>query len=136
MRQMTFRNSKGAEMRAAGLLGIFAIFVSQPAVSDVVRRSAIPEPLWGKWAADNDDCDDKSALVILAKKYVNAGISCNVLAISENADARGTFYSTRAQCSRSVAAQKNLIIQQKDASHILAGPDFSNLKTFQKCDGR
>ena len=94
-------------MRAAGLLAFLAIFASQPAMSDIVRRSAIPEPLWGKWAANNDDCGDKSTLVISAKKYVNSGISCNVRAISETADERGTVYSARAQCSRSVADQKN-----------------------------
>jgi hypothetical protein len=54
-------------MRAAGLLAILAIFVSQPAISDIVRRSAIPELLWGRWAANNDDCGDKSTLVISAK---------------------------------------------------------------------
>jgi hypothetical protein len=70
-------------------------------------------------------------LVIEAQKYVDAGMACDIRAISETAGQRGTIYSTRAQCS---ANAKTLIIVSKDASHITAGSDFSNMTTLQKCD--
>lgn len=124
------------EMRAAGLLAIVFMFLPQPATSDIVRRSTLPEPVWGKWAADKDECSNKSAILISAKKYADSQNNCDIRAISESVDRRGTLYSVRAQCSGPPVAQKNLIIQPKDASHILAGADFRNLKTLQKCDDR
>lgn len=123
-------------MRGAGLLATFVVLLSQPAISDVVRRSTLPGPLWGKWASGNDDCGNRSAIVISAKKYIDSGNNCDIRAISETADRRGIVYSARAQCSGPPVAQRNLILQSKDASHILVGSDFGNLKTLQKCDDR
>ena len=81
--------------------------------------------------ADGDNCDSKTELVIAATKYVDAGTECTIRAISETAGQRGTFYSTRAQCPATT-----LIILPKDATHIVAGSDFSKLRTFQKCENR
>ena len=105
--------------------------MTQPALSDIVRRSSIPEPLLGKWEADGDDCNSKMELVIAATKYVNVGMECTIRAISETAGQRGTFYSARAQCP---ASTKTLIIMPKDTTHIVAGSDFSKLRTLQKCE--
>ena len=118
-------------MRAATLLTAMAVLMAQPVMSDVVRRNSIPEPLWGKWVPDTDDCSGKMGLVIAANKYVDAGNECTIRTISETAGRTGAFYSTRAQCP---ASAKTLIIMPKDASHITAGSDFSNLKTLQKCE--
>jgi hypothetical protein len=118
-------------MRAGTLLAVVAVLMAQPAMSDIVRRSSIPEPLLGRWVADGEDCNSKTGLVIAATKYVDAGAECTIRAISQTAGQRGTVYSTRAQCP---ASAKTLIILLKDASHITAGSNFSNLKTLQKCE--
>jgi hypothetical protein len=103
----------------------------QPALADIVRRTSIPEPLVGRWALGGDHCDSKTELVIAATKYVDAGTECTIRAISETAGQRGTFYSARAQC---LGSTKTLIIMPKDTTHIIAGPDFSKLRTLQKCE--
>ena len=118
-------------MRTGLLLAVFVIVMLQATLADIVRRSAIPEPLVGRWVADGDNCDSKAELVIAATKYVDAGTECTIRAISETAGERGTFYSTRAQCP---ATTKTLIILPKDATHIVAGSDFSKLRTLQKCE--
>ena len=118
-------------MRTGFLLVVFAIVMPQPMLADIVRRSSIPEPLVGRWVADGDNCDSKTELVITATKYVDAGTECTIRAISETAGQRGTFYSARAQCP---ASTKTLIIMPKDTTHIVAGSDFSKLRTLQKCE--
>ena len=118
-------------MRTGILLAALAIVMPQPALADIVRRSSIPEPLVGRWVADGDNCDSKTELVIAATKYVDAGTECAIRAISETAGQRGTFYSARAQCP---ATTKTLNIMSKDATHIVAGSDFSKLRTLQKCE--
>ena len=88
-------------MRAATLLTAMAVLMAQPAMSDIVRRNSIPEPLWGKWVPDTDDCSGKMGLVIAANKYVDAGNECTIRTISETAGRTGAFYSTRSvPCER------------------------------------
>jgi len=118
-------------MRKPIILTACSVLITQPAMSDIVRRSSIPEPLWGKWAFDSNDCIGKKGVFIAAQKYVNAGAECEIRAVSETAGRSGTFYSTRAQCP---ANAKTLIIMPKDATHISVGSDFKDMKTLQKCD--
>jgi hypothetical protein len=49
------------------LLTAIAALIAQPAMSDIVRRSSIPEPLWGAWAVGSNDCNEKTGLVIAAQ---------------------------------------------------------------------
>ena len=86
-------------MRAATLLTAMAVLMAQPAISDIVRGISIPEPLWGKRGPDTEDCGSKVRLIIVAKKYVDAGTECAIRAISETAGRTGAFYSTRASAA-------------------------------------
>jgi hypothetical protein len=124
-------------MRAAVLLAIMAAFVS-PALSYVVRHTAIPAPLQGTWATTDEDCKhaDKS-IVISDKTYADPDKSCGVLWVAETPAARGSSYSAHMQCSRRAAeSQKftdNVLMLTKDANHLSTGPEFSKLKVVQKC---
>jgi hypothetical protein len=125
-------------MRSAVLLAIIAAFVSHPAVSYVVRHSAIPAPLQGTWAATDEDCKHADKSVIISDKtYIDPDKSCGVLWVTETAAARGSNYSAHLQCSGPAAeSQKfidNIVILAKDANHLSMGPDFSKLKVVQKC---
>ena len=121
-------------MRKAALLAMIALGGSQPAIADIVRRSALPEPLWGTWVSNDGNCGDASTIVVSGKNYTNSGLQCDIRAISETAGANGPVYSARMQCSKQPAAQKSLIISPKDATHLLAGASFESLKTFRRCE--
>ena len=125
-------------MRAAILLAIIAAFVSHPAVSYVVRHTAVSAPLQGTWAATGDDCKHADRSIIISDKtYIDLDKSCGVLWVAETAAARGSSYSAHLQCSSPAAeSQKfidNVVILAKDANHLSMGSDFSKLKVVQKC---
>jgi hypothetical protein len=106
-------------LRKPIILTACSVLITQSAMYDIVRRSSIPEPLWGKWAFDSNDCIGKKGVFIAAQKYVNAGAECAIRAVSETAGRSGA---------------KTLIIMPKDATHISVGSDFKDMKTLQKCD--
>ena len=120
-------------MRKAALLAMIALGGSQPAIADIVRRSALPEPLWGTWVSNDGNCGDASPIVVSGKNYANSGLQCDIRAISETAGAKGAVYSARMQCSKQ-PAQKSLILAPTDATHFLAGASFESLKTFRRCE--
>ena len=125
-------------MRVAVLLAIIAAFVSHPALSYVVRHSAIPAPLQGTWAETGDNCKHADKSVIISDKtYIDPDKSCGVLWVAETAAARGSSYSAHLQCSSpAMESQKfinDVVILAKDANHLSMGPDFSKLKSVQKC---
>jgi len=125
-------------MRVASLLAVIVALSSQAAVADVKRHASIPEPLRGSWAPSADDCKnaDKSIVVLSAKAYTSSEGSCTVVWVSETASARGPIYSARLRCANQQAKQgpdSNLIIRPGDADQISIGPNFSGLKSYQRC---
>jgi hypothetical protein len=127
-------------MRTATIQAIAtAMFVSTAAVASDVRHSGFPESVVGVWAPSPQACNDaaKSAVTLSAKTYVSSETICAVDWVNETASALGPDYSAHMQCSKpSDPAQKvvsNLIIRPKDNSQISVGPDFENLKVYQRC---
>jgi hypothetical protein len=126
------------EMRAAVFLAIIAAFVSDPAISYVVRHAAIPAPLQGTWAATDEDCKnaDKS-MIVSDKTYIDPEKNCSIFWVSETAAAHGSIYSAHMQCVSSAADPKNsidnLLILAKDANHLAIGPELGKLKVVQRC---
>jgi hypothetical protein len=104
-----------------------------------VRHSAIPESFWGRWAPDTEVCKlaDKSVIALTATTYVSSEASCTVDWVAETAGARGPIYSAHIQClKRAGKAQRttsSLIILPRDANQISVGPEFGNLKIYQRC---
>ena len=126
-------------MRAIIALAAAVTLEAHAAVADVKRHESIPESLRGAWAPSTAVCKDadKSIIVIAAKTYVSSVASCRVAWVSETAAARGPIYSAHLQCSKPAdEAQKmqlDVILAQKDSTHISIGPRFSDLKDYQRC---
>jgi hypothetical protein len=128
---------KEFEMRTAVLLAIIAAFVSDPAISYVVRHATVPAPLQGTWAATDEDCKnaDKS-MIISDKTYIDPEKNCGVLWVSETAAAHGPIYSAHMQCVSSPESKPsidNLLMSVKDANHLTMGPEPGKLKVVQRC---
>jgi len=65
----------------------------------------------------DDECDDKIAIVISAKKYINSGGAIFVRSAKRNVG--GSIRPVRNVAGRS--RPKRIIIAPKDANHILVG---------------
>src|SRR5882757_509996 len=133
-------NGRSGNMRTATIQAIAtAMFVSSAAVASDVRHSGFPESVVGVWAQSPQACKDatKSAVTLSAKTYVSSETNCAVDWVNETASARGPDYSAHMQCSKpSEPTQKvvsNLIVRPKDNNQISVGPDFENLKIYQRC---
>jgi hypothetical protein len=128
-------------MRKAALLVIIAAFAPQAAVAKggVKVIGAIPEAYWGTWAPGAGPCKDgdTAAIVLSAKAYAGPLGKCDVDAVSEIPNPKGSTYSARLQCADPKQAQKktpaNLIIRPGDANQISAGPGFESLRAYQRC---
>jgi hypothetical protein len=116
---------------------VFAL-LSGSSLADTVRRPSVPERLWGRWAPSTGACrDDKAAIVLSAKAYATSEVSCAVQWVTETPGARGPVYSAQMQCSSPGMAerktQSNLIFLSNDSGQLSVGPDFRNLKLYQRC---
>ena len=127
-------------MRTATIQAVAtAMLASSAAFASDVRHSGFPKSVVGVWAPSAEACKDaaKSVVTLSAKTYVSSETSCAVDWVNETASARGPDYSAHMQCSKpSEPAQKvvsNLIVRPKDSNQISAGPDFDNLKVYQRC---
>jgi hypothetical protein len=112
---------------------LFAIFISNVAMADVVRRNSLPDSYWGAWMTTESDQIDLSA-----KTYADNEANCAVNWVSETPGASGPIYSAHMQCSRrSDPAGKifplDLIIWPKSSDEIDVGPGFMRLKIFRRC---
>jgi len=114
------------------------VCLSSVSLADVVRHSGVPEHFWGKWAPSADLCrDDKSAVVVSEKGYVTARESCKVQWVAETAGRNGPIYSAHLRCSSLTMPEQttalNHIIVPQDGGQLSAGPDFNELKPYQRC---
>src|SRR5262245_26218120 len=133
-------------MRIAAVLTIAIALASSAAMADIKRHASVPEALLGSWAPTADDCkgdgkqgDGKSVITLAAKDYTSAEMKCSIDWVSETAGPSGPIYSARMRCTRPQAKSPsitNMIMRPNDATRISVGPDFSNLKTYQKCGAK
>ena len=125
-------------MRATIIALATTIWLASTAHADV-RRAAIPESFWGKWAASADDCGkaDVPSVVLSAKQYVSAERKCAVGWVIETPGSQASFYSAHLECAAagtpSSKAVSDVILRQNDANQISIGTDFNALKSFQRC---
>src|SRR5262245_44759785 len=82
--------------------------------------------------------EDKSGVALAAKTYVGPAGNCTVMWVSETPGPQGAIYSARLRCPSERTQQQewpetNLVIRPDDTNKISAGPDFSSLKTYQRC---
>lgn len=131
--------SKGYVMRIAIPLIVSIAIPSQAAIADIKRHASVPEALQGSWATSADACKsaDKSAVALAAKTYAGPAGNCTVMWVSETPGPQGAIYSARLRCPDERAQQgwseSNLVIRPDDTNKVSVGPDFSNLKTYQRC---
>lgn len=108
-----------------------------PAQADVRRLAAIPASFSGSWASTADGCKSRNdSLTISAKGYVGQQANCNVISVSETAGVQGSIYSSRLQCRNAQtkrARSTTVILRQDLPDRISVGPDFSSLKTYDRC---
>lgn len=143
MRECFFLRAKVAEgeiMRVIVFLAAALILLTHAASAHVKRLSSIPESLWGSWAPIAETCEKADSTIILAAtSYISSETTCTVDWVSETATARGATYSAQLQCSGTVASARstisNVVIRPEDNNQLSLGPDFSSLKTFQRCSG-
>jgi hypothetical protein len=117
---------------------VFALLIGQTATADVVRHAAIPASLWGTWALNLDDCNNADNVMVLsAKGRDSSEVKCTVDWVSETPGARGSIFSARLHCRRTANGSDNtianVILVPTDANQVSVGPDFSSLKSYQRC---
>ena len=120
------------------LPAVFALLIGQTATADVVRRAIIPASLWGTWALNLDDCNNADNVIVLsAKGRDSSEVKCTVDWVSVTPGARGSIFSARLHCRRTANGSDNtianVILVPTDASQVSVGPDFSSLKSYQRC---
>jgi hypothetical protein len=131
----------GEIMRAIGFLAVAAMLLSHTASANVKRHSSIPESLWGSWAPIAETCEkaSDSIIALAAKSYISSETTCTIDWVSETAGARGATYSAHLQCSSTAAPARktvsNVVLRPTDTNQLSLGPDFSSLKTYQRCPG-
>jgi hypothetical protein len=119
-------------------LAILALLIGQTATADVVRHATIPASLWGTWGLNLDDCNNADKIIVLSGKGRDSSeMKCTVDWVSETPGARGSIFSARLHCHRTANDSDNtianVILVPTDASQISVGPDFSSLKSYQRC---
>src|SRR6202007_1649829 len=84
--QVTYMSSKRpGYILAAVLLPLAVSIMSEPAIAYVKRIALLPQSLWGVWAPNADACNDadKLAVVLSAKSYKSAQLSCDFIDLSK-----------------------------------------------------
>ena len=117
---------------------VFALLIGQTATADVVRHATIPASLWGTWALNLDDCNNADNVIVLsAKGRDSSEVKCTVDWVSQTPGARGSIFSAHLHCRRTANGSDktiaNVILMPTDANQISVGPDFSSLKSYQRC---
>jgi hypothetical protein len=126
-------------MRTAITLVVSLAISAPAAIADVKRLASIPDALQGSWAPSADACEnaDQSAVALAAKTYAGPAGNCTVMWVSETAGPQGAIYSARLRCPNERTQQElseaDLVIRPDDTNQISVGPDFSSLKTYQRC---
>jgi len=126
-------------MRIASAVTAMIAIASHAALADIKRHASIPQALQGSWAPSAQGCesDEKSVIVLTAKAYTSAEMTCAVDWVSETAAPRGSTYSAHLRCigqaPQAASSVVNLIIRPDGAKQISVGLDFSNLRPYQRC---
>lgn len=129
-------------MRMAALLAFIAAFAPDaPAAAKggIKMLDSIPDAYWGTWAPRVESCKDgdKQVIILSAKAYTGPLGKCDVASVSETPSPKGSTYSARLQCTDPRQAPKktpaNLIIRPGAANQISVGPEFENLRAYQRC---
>ena len=120
------------------IIALTSALLSGPALADTVRHLSVPERLWGKWAPSADLCrDDKAVFVVSAKGYASSQESCTVQWVTETAGGHGPIYSAHIRCTSPAPAERitesNVIIVPGADGQLSAGPEFKDLKNYQRC---
>ena len=120
------------------LPAVFALLIGQTATADVVRRAVIPASLWGTWALNLDACNNADNVIVLsAKGRDSSEVICTVDWVSQIPGARGSIFSAHLHCRRTANGSDNtidnVILVPTDANQASVGPDFSSLKSYQRC---
>jgi hypothetical protein len=76
---------------------LLAIFISNVAMADVVRRNSLPDSYWGAWVTTEPN---QIVVDLSAKTYADNEENCAVNWVSETPGASGPIYSAHLQCSR------------------------------------
>jgi hypothetical protein len=116
-------------------LTLLAIFVSNVAMADVVRRSSLPDQYWGAWTTTEPN---QVVVDLSARTYADNEENCTVIWVSETPGVSGAIYSAHLQCSRHADRAGNsfaldLIIWARSSNEIGVGPGFTRLKIFHRC---
>ena len=117
---------------------LVCLLLSGATLADSVRHQSVPERFWGTWATSTDLCrDDKSVFVVSAKGYVTSQANCTIQWLTETAGGEGPIYSAHMRCSNSAApeqmTEENRVIVPNDRGELSTGPDFRQLKVYQRC---
>src|SRR5271165_56798 len=117
------------------LPALLAIFISNVAMADVVRRGSLPDSYGGAWMTTGPD---HIVIDLSPTTYADKEENCAVSWVSETPAARGPIYSAHLQCSRGSdqagkSFQSDLIIWPKSSDEIAVGPGFQGLKIFRRC---
>jgi len=126
-------------MRVILISGAIIVIASAIANASDVRRSELPENVWGSWAPSADGCGgaDKSKMDISAKKYSSGNLACEIDWVTVTATPKGPNYSTRSRCvdpsTKKSMPPANLLIRPVDSIHITVGMNENSFKTYQRC---
>jgi hypothetical protein len=117
------------------LPALLAIFISNVAMADVVRRGSLPDSYGGAWMTSGPD---QIVIDLSAKTYADNEENCAVNWVSETPGASGPIYSAHLQCSRRSdqtgrSFQLDLIMWPKSSDEIAVGLGFMRLKIFRRC---
>ena len=122
------------------LIVITILAVASPSAdASDVRRSDLPESVWGVWAPSADACGgaDKSKINIAAKTHSSENMTCEIEWVTVTATAKGPNYSTRSHCTDQSTKTQNppsfFLVRPIDSNHILVGVTDAGLKTYQRC---
>ena len=121
------------------LVALTGVILTDVAAADIVRHGSIPKVYIGSWAPSADSCKPRSKAVVVlsAKRYVGSDMKCVVLGVYETPGEHGPIYSARTRCSGPAAGAqrrtRDLIIVPEGSGRLSLGPDFNNLKSYQRC---
>jgi len=124
-------------MRTTVLLAFAGMLLTEIAIAGaVVRHGSIPNSYIGSWTRESCRAGSKAIIKLSPTRYVSSGTKCIVRGVYETVGAHGSIYSARMQCSRagrSRGTSANLVIEPGGGDRVLMGSDFSNLKSYRRC---
>jgi hypothetical protein len=92
----------------------------------------------GTWAPSAELCRDKKSIIAVSPQgYETSQESCAIQWVTETAGRSGPIYSAHMRCTMTATPDQKtelnrLIIPQEDGQ-VSAGPDFNDLKSYQRC---